>query len=190
MICAIPFSVLQDVEISPPFTREKQRAIVELPYTPATRVFLQTRKRYWLDEGFDGFADTDVLGEIWHPTFDQPGPRGILLAFLWDRLARDVAEMAEGERINYTLEHMEKIHPGMRQHFEGGVTKSWGDDPWARGCSVYLKPGQVTSLLPHIAGPEGRVHFAGTHTHPVLAGWMQGALVSGNRTAREINEAS
>jgi len=186
LICAIPFSVLKDVEISPPFTREKQRAIVELPYTPATRVFLQSRKRYWVEQGLSGFARTDVLGSISHPTFDQSGPRGILLAFLWDRLAREVAEMGEGERINYTLEHMEKIFPGMRQHFEGGVTKSWGDDPWARGCSVYLKPGQVTSLMPHIARPEGRVHFAGTHTHPVLAGWMQGALKSGVRAAQEV----
>ncbi|MCZ6718850.1 MAG: FAD-dependent oxidoreductase, partial [Gammaproteobacteria bacterium] len=60
---------------------------------------------------------------------------------------------------------------------------------WARGCSVYLKPGQVTSLLPYIARQEGRVHFAGTHTVPTLAGWMQGAFVSGRRAAREVNEA-
>jgi len=189
LICAIPFSVLKDVEISPPFTPEKRKAIVELPITPAARVFLQTRERYWVEQGLSGFADTDVLHDIWHPTFDQPGPRGILLSFLWDGLARDLTAMTEDERINYTLEHMEKIFPGIRQYFEGGVTKSWGDDPWARGCSVYLKPGQVTSLLPHIARPEGRVHFAGTHTHPARAGWMQGALESGIRTAREVNEA-
>ncbi len=189
LVCAIPFSVLKHVEISPPFTPEKRRAIAELTFTPAARVFLQTRKRYWVERGFNGFGQTDVLGEIWHPTFDQPGPRGILLSFLWDSLARDLTAMTEDERINYTLEHMEKIFPGIRQHFEGGVTKSWGDDPWARGCSVYLKPGQVTSLLPHSAGPEGRVHFAGTHTFPQKAGWMQGALVSGNRAAREVNEA-
>jgi monoamine oxidase len=189
LICAIPFSVLRDVEISPPFTPEKQRAVAELTFTPAARVFLQFRRRYWLEEGFSGFAETDVLHSIWNPTFDQPGPRGILLSFLWDSLARHVTAMTEDERINYTLEHMEKIFPGIRQHFEGGVTKSWGDDPWARGCSVYLKPGQVTSLLPYIARHEGRVHFAGTHTVPTLAGWMQGALKSGNRAALEVNEA-
>ncbi len=189
LICAIPFSVLKDVEVSPPFTPEKQRAIEELTFTPGARVFLQSRKRYWLEKGLNGSANTDVLHSIWHPTFDQPGPRGILLAFLWDSLARHLTAMTEGERISYALEHMEKIFPGMRQHFEGGVTKSWGDDPWARGVSVYLKPGQVTSLLPHVARPEGRVHFAGTHTNPMLAGYMQGALESGNRAAREVNEA-
>jgi monoamine oxidase len=188
LICAIPFSVLKDVEVSLPFTTEKQRAIQDLPYHPATRVFLQSRKRYWLEEGFDGFAGTDVLGEVWHPTWDQPGPRGILSSFLWVSRARHLTVMTEGERVNYTLEHMEKIFPGIREHFEGGVTKSWGDDPWARGCSFYLKPGQVTSLLPHIARPEGRVHFAGTHTSR-RGGLMQGALESGNRAAREVNEA-
>lgn len=189
LICAIPFSVLKDVEISPSFTPEKRRAIVELPITPAARVFLQTRERYWVEQGLSGFAETDVLHSVRHPTFDQPGSRGILLSFLWDGLARNLTAMTEDERINYTLEHMEKIFPGIRQYFESGVTKSWGDDPWARGCSVYLKPGQVTSLLPYIARHEGRVHFAGTHTVPILAGWMQGALKSGIRAAREVNEA-
>ncbi len=189
LICAIPYSVLRDVEISPPFTPEKQRVVAELTFTPAARVFLQFKRRFWLEEGFSGFAETDVLHSIWNPTFDQPGPRGILLSFLWDSLARDLTAMTEDERINYTLKHMEKIFPGIRQNFEGSVTKSWGDDPWARGCGVYLKPGQVTSLLPYIARHEGRVHFAGTHTYPQEAGWMQGAFVSGIRAAREINEA-
>ena len=51
------------------------------------------------------------------------------------------------------------------------------------------KPGQRTELWPHIARPEGRVHFAGDHTSPWIR-WMQGALHSGNRVAREINDAA
>jgi monoamine oxidase len=43
-------------------------------------------------------------------------------------------------------------------------------------------------LWPHVATPEGRVHFAGDHTSPWIR-WMQGALHSGNRVAREIDEA-
>jgi len=34
------------------------------------------------------------------------------------------------------------------------------------------------------------VHFAGEHTSPWLGGWMHSALESGERVAREINEAS
>jgi monoamine oxidase len=36
--------------------------------------------------------------------------------------------------------------------------------------------------------PEGRVHFAGEHVS-AYPGWMQGALVSALRAAREVHEA-
>jgi monoamine oxidase len=48
----------------------------------------------------------------------------------------------------------------------------------------------MTTLLPEVAQSEGRVHFAGEHTSSWV-GWMEGALESGERAAREIlGEAS
>jgi monoamine oxidase len=47
----------------------------------------------------------------------------------------------------------------------------------------------MRTLLPAIARAEGRVHFAGEHTS-AWAQWMQGALESGLRAAREIREAA
>jgi monoamine oxidase len=47
----------------------------------------------------------------------------------------------------------------------------------------------MVKQLPHIATPEGRVHFAGEHASS-WPGWMQGALESGNRAAREVNDAA
>jgi monoamine oxidase len=40
-----------------------------------------------------------------------------------------------------------------------------------------------------VARSEGRIHFAGEHTSVWIDGWMQGALESGNRVAREVNAA-
>jgi len=84
---------------------------------------------------------------------------------------------------------VEMIYPGVRDYFEGGLTKCWDEDEWARGASSYYKPGQFSTLLPHVARPEGRIHFAGEHTSVWIDGWMQGALESGNRVAREVNDA-
>jgi monoamine oxidase len=47
----------------------------------------------------------------------------------------------------------------------------------------------MSSLLPHVAPPEGRVQFAGEHTSVWIDGWMQGALESGHRVVREVNDA-
>jgi len=98
--------------------------------------------------------------------------------------------MSEDERIGFALEQVEKIYPGMREHFEGGVTQCWDEDEWARGASAFYKPGQFGTLLPHVARPEGRIHFAGEHTSVWVDGWMQGALESGDRVAREVNDAA
>ena len=190
LICAVPFSVQKDIEVSPAFSVEKQRAIEQLPYLSASKIFLQSKKRFWVNEGLSGFATTDLpISQVWDVTYKQPGTRGILQAFPISLHSRRVTGMAESERINFALEQVEMIYPGMREHFEGGVTKCWDEDEWARGASAFYKPGQFSSLLPHVARPEGRIHFAGEHTSVWSDGWMQGALESGNRVAREVNEA-
>ena len=60
---------------------------------------------------------------------------GIYEAFPISLHSRRVTVMSESERINFALEHVDTIYPGMRNHFEGGVTKCWDDDEWARGAS-------------------------------------------------------
>lgn len=192
LICAIPFSVLRHIAISPPFSPGKQRALHELPYVSAARVSMQCRERFWLEEGVVG-VETDLpIQRIADMTLFQPRSpgisRGILQSWTGGPDARRLMELSESERITFTLEQMEKIFPEIREYFEGGVSKLWDEDPWARGCASWYRPGQMTELWPHIPGPEGRVHFAGEHTSAWIR-WMQGALESGNRVAREINEA-
>jgi monoamine oxidase len=189
LICAMPFSVLKHIETSPRFSPEKERAIEQLPYTSVARVYLQTRKRFWLNEGLTGQAATDLpIMSIYDRTVNQPGTRGILESYMAGPQARRATAMKGSERVSFTLEQMEKVHPAIRENFEGGTSKCWDEDEWAHGDYAWFKPGQMSSLLPHIARSEGRVHFAGEHAS-AWPGWMQGALESGNRAAREINEA-
>ena len=190
VICAVPFSVQKNIEVSPAFSVGKQHAIEQLPYLSASKICLQSKNRFWLSKGQSGFATTDLpVREVYDMTYKQPGTRGILQAFPISLHSRRVTGMAEQERIKFALEQVELIYPGIREHFEGGVTKCWDEDEWARGASAYYKPGQFSSLLPHVARAEGRIHFAGEHTSVWIDGWMQGALESGNRVAREVNGA-
>lgn len=189
LVCALPFSVLRRIEVSPAFSAEKRRAIEELPYTSVVRTYLQTRRKFWLEEGLSGSATTDLSNLL---VFDgapnQTGARGILEAYLAGPEARRLTLMREGERVGSVLGRVEKALPRVRQNFELGATKCWDEDEWARGAYAWYRPGQMTSLMPHVARAEGRVHFAGEHAS-ALFGWMQGALESGNRAAREVNDA-
>jgi monoamine oxidase len=188
LICTIPFTVLRHIEIAPSFSPEKNRAIQEMSYISLSRISLQVRKRYWLDQGLNGFGLADYPTELWHSTFDLPEPRGILESYMKGQLSQRVTAMSEPERIKYTIGQLEPMLPGLQEYIEGGLSICWDEDHWAKGGHALLSPGQVTDLLPQAACPEGRVHFAGEHTSP-WHGWVQGALESGNRAASEINNA-
>lgn len=189
LVCTIPFSILREIEVRPEFSPEKRRAIRELPYTSATRVYVQSRREYWARAGLGVSAYTDLpVMAIVNSTLNQTGARGILESYTAGENARRMAGLSEGERLEFTSRQMEQVYPGIRKNFEGGASVAWDEDRWARGAYAWFKPGQMTELLPHVARAEGRIHFAGEHTSS-WPGWMQGAFQSGHRAAREINEA-
>jgi monoamine oxidase len=92
------------------------------------------------------------------------------------------------DTIEQALEDVAQIHPSITAEFEVGAVQNWYDDPWARGAFALFEPEQQTRLQESIIAPEGRIHFAGEHTSLYHA-WIQGALESGIRAAREIHEA-
>jgi monoamine oxidase len=187
LVCTIPFSILKEIEISPALSPAKQRAISELPYTSAARVYLQSRREFWTSEGLGISAYTDLpVMAIVNSTLTQPGTRGILDSYMTGEEARRVTAMNESERLSFTLHQVEKVYPQIRKNFEGGTSVCWDEDKYARGAYAWFKPGQMSDLLPHIARAEGRIHFAGEHASS-WPGWMQGAFQSGHRAAREIN---
>lgn len=189
LVCAVPFSILRRMDGTRRFSPAKRGAIEQLPYTSVARTYLQMRKKFWLDEGLSGSAATD---EPYTTLFDgapnQPGSRGILEAYLAGAPARRVAALREGERVASALGLAERLQLRARAHFEVGASKCWDEDEWARGGYAWYRPGQMSTLLPYVARAEGRIHFAGEHASS-LFGWMQGALESGNRAAREVNDA-
>ncbi len=188
VVCAVPFSVLRRVEVSPAFSPQKQAAVAELPYTSIARVYAQVDAKFW-EPGLPDSATTDLpIKHIFEPTLTQAGPRAILACDSAGIQARRITAMSAGDRVSFALAEMERVYPELRRHFERGASKCWDEDPWTRGAYVWFRPGQLRSMGPWIAKPEGRVHFAGEHTSPWI-GWMQGALQSGLRAAQEITEA-
>ena len=183
VLVTIPFSVLRKVEL-PALSPRKRDTIKRTHYDAVSRVYLQTRNRFWEERGLNGFAFTQGAIEIWQPTWDQPGPRGILMSYARPGEAERIANMKENGRIEATLKQLDGIFTGLRGNFERGVTKCWTEDEWARGAWAFVGFSDFATAIV----PEGRVHFAGEHLSPWFS-WMQGALQSGLRAVKEIDEA-
>jgi monoamine oxidase len=53
----------------------------------------------------------------------------------------------------------------------------------------YTPPGVLTAFGPALREPIGSIHWAGTETATVWNGYMDGAVQSGERAAREVLSA-
>jgi monoamine oxidase len=189
VVCTLPCPVLREMDLQG-LSSEKRKALAALPYTSVARVFLQFGRRHWTEENLHVLTTTDgPVKWIFEHTATQPGRRGIVEAQLLGADARRLARLAEPERIAFALGEVEKVFPGAGAHFERGASKCWDEDPFARGAFPYFPPGRMRALRAELARAEGRVHFAGEHTS-AFPGWMEGALASGMRAAREIAEAT
>ena len=183
VLCAVPFSVLRNIELPADFSERKRRIIENLEYASVSRVYLQAKKRSWEEKGLNGFALTSEAVEIWQPTWNQPGPRGILMTYNRPGQAERIEEMKESGRISSTLAQLGQWFPGLPENFERGATKCWIEDEWARGAWSFVGPRDYEVA----SSPAGRIHFAGEHLSQWFS-WMQGALDSGLRVVKEINE--
>ena len=183
VLCTIPFSVLRNVEL-PALPERKIEIIKQTRYDAVARVYLQTRNRFWEDKGLNGFAFTSGAIEIWQPTWSQPGARGILMTYARPGEAERITNLKENERISTTLKQLDSMFDGLRENFERGATKCWMEDEWSRGAWAFVGLGDFFTA----SSREGRIHFAGEHLSPWFS-WMQGALWSGLRAVKEIEEA-
>jgi len=184
-ICTIPFTVLRHIEVTPDWPPEKRKVIDALDYGPVVRATFQVSRRYWEDQGLNGFGSSDKDMEVWHPTYGKPGRRGLLQAYCYEDYAGELDSLSEKDRTERLIADMNEVHPGLRQHLETVIVKSWQSDPWQRGAFQEYRAGQQ-QWYPEIGKREGRVWFAGEHTSP-WPGWMQGAIASGIKAAREIS---
>ena len=184
LLCAVPFSVLRNIELPANFPDKKRKAINEVKYDNVSRVYLQARKRSWEEKGLSGFAFTKEAVEVWQPTWSQTGPRGILMTYARPGEAERIAALKPDERISSTLTQLDQWFTGLRDNFEKGTTKVWMEDEWSRGAWAFAGVGNL--LL--FGNPEGRIHFAGEHLS-FNPSWIQGALASSAAAVKAIHEA-
>lgn len=192
VIITIPFPVLRTVEVIEPFSLAKQRAIRQLNYHASTKILFQVRNRFWEEEDgiYGGGTVTELpIRRMNYPTPDPTTTRGVLLAsYTWGQDALQWGAMDEETRLEEALDDVARIHPRIREEYEIGASYAWYADRWARGAFALFAPEQQTDLQADIVRSEGRIHFAGEHCSLYHA-WIQGALESGIRAARTINEA-
>jgi len=200
VLCTLPFPVLNRLEVVPPFSPGKQRAIRELHYDSSTKVLAVLGERFWeREEGiFGGGTYTDLpTGMTYYPSDNaetrdpraSAGPGVLLASYTWGQAARRLGMLPHQDRAALVIRHLSQVHPQLAKEDMVRKTASWSWDrhPWSGGAFAWFMPGQHTALHRHVVSPEGRIYLAGEHTS-LTHTWMQGALESARRAVREMLE--
>jgi monoamine oxidase len=186
VVLTMPFPVLRRIEVAPAWSEAKGRAIAALGMTSVTRVWLESDRRFWRERGEAGRVETDTdLHTVQDETEGFPGEGGVLGLYLSGATARAWGALDREAALRRGVDEVERIHPGLRDHFVGGERIVWDQEPFARGAYAWFAPGQLTQHAAAAAAPEGVIHFAGCGTS-YRPGFMHGAVASAKRVLAEI----
>jgi monoamine oxidase len=147
---------------------------------------------FWRKTGLNGRAESDT-GPC-KVTCDNSAPgsdAGVLTGFVLGSDARRWGERSAGERKQAVLQCFDRFFGREALHPRGYAECDWGAEPYARGGYAGVPtPGFFLDHGPALQEPVGRVYWAGTETATRWNGYMDGAVESGRRAAREILSAS
>jgi monoamine oxidase len=145
-------------------------------------------KPFWRDKGLSGQCISNI-GPV-KVTFDaspKGGTPGVVLGFIGGTEARKWTPRSPDERKKAVLDQLQQFFDDTQaQNVTAVYEKDWPADRWAIGCPVgVMAPGTLLDFGPALKDPVGKIHWAGTETSDYWAGYMDGAVRSGERAASE-----
>jgi monoamine oxidase len=197
VVLALPFSTLRDVELSrSSLSPAKLKVIRTLGMGSNAKLHVELRRKTWPALGFSGatYSEWDGYCCAWDDSVPL-GPDGhpaLLLGFPGGRVGRGgltgaAHDAAPGRDVAWFLDQIERVYPGTTAAYTGRAYEDhWALDPWVMGAYSYLRVGQASTYGALAAASEGRVHFAGEHTSLAHQGFLEGAVATGERAARQI----
>ena len=188
VVVAIPPTLAGRIVYEPglPFVRDQLTQ--RLPMGTVIKTLVVYDAPFWRRDGLSGYANTDF--DCVRLTYDNSPPDGspgVMLAFIEGQNARIWGQRSPEERRKRVLENLVSLYGPQAAKPKDYVEMSWAAEDFTRGCyGGYGPPGLLTGYGPAIREPVGRIHWAGTETATYWNGYMDGALRSGERAAREI----
>jgi monoamine oxidase len=188
VIVTLPPNLASRLVYEPALPEARQELMSRSAMGSVIKMMVVYETPFWREEGLSGQVLSDT-GPI-HTLYDnspQDGSCGVLLGFAEGANARHLRCLGHDVRERLMVECLLE-HFGVKAlNYVEYLEKNWLSDPWAQGgyCG-HLSPGLWTKYGATLREPCGRIHWAGTETSSLWNGYMEGAVRSGERAAKEI----
>jgi len=188
VVVALPPPLASRIRYSPGLPSDRDQLVQRMPMGRVIKVNVVYDEPFWRADGWSGQANSDTrpLGTVFDNTPYSGGP-GILVGFLEGRHADAASRLHPADRRAHIVDDLAGYFGPQARSPVNVVELDWAAEEFSRGCyGAFATPGTLTRFGPHLRRPIGPLRWAGTETATRWAGYMDGAVESGQRAAQEI----
>ena len=189
-VVTAPPALAARIEYEPGLPGRRDQLTQRMPMGSVLKVHALYDKPFWRGDGRTGQATSDT-GPV-KVTYDNSPPAGatgVLLGFIEGEEARTWGRRSLAKRRAAVLAQFARWFGPEASRPKAYVEQNWMEEAWSRGCyGAWAPPGVLLDYGPALRDPVGRIHWAGTETATEWCGYMDGAVSSGERVARELGK--
>lgn len=191
VIVAIAPTLAGRIMYDPPLPGKRDQLTQRMPQASSMKVFTIYDEPFWRAEGLNAQLISDRgPARMSNDSCTPDGKTGIILSFLEGEQARTFGRLPTEERKALILDELGRHFGDAARNPVGYVDGEWAERPWTRGCyNANMGPNTWTHFGDALAEPIGPIKWASTETASYWSGYMEGALESGERAAREVLDA-
>lgn len=192
VIVSVPAPVYRTIDFQPALPPAKKLLSESFNYGYYTKVMMEFSKPFWVDRGFCGLSQSFVgPASVVRDTSSPADKKWVLTCFLAGESGKAWSMLSAEQRDATLLKQLGELFVDPRtaeQTFKTSVSHEWIAEPYSGwGCPcTSLPPGVLESAGGALCEPVGQVHFVGTETASKWKGYMEGAILSGERGAEEV----
>lgn len=191
VICSVPPAIMGRISFAPQLPPLKNQLIQRMPMGSCIKTMMYYKKPFWRDLDFNGIVIGmgPIVGSFEETKNDGTHPG--IIGFINGECARKYCTLTKEDRKQMIAEYYAKAFNSKEAlnpiHY---IEHNWMKEEWSGGCYMAAPgPGVLTEYGKVLRTPFGRVFFAGTETSIWWPGYMEGAVQSGERAAREVLHA-
>jgi monoamine oxidase len=185
LVVAAPAPIVRDLEFTPSLPSSLRQALRALTPGPATKAHLLFNRAWWRKEGHPQAWGSNLdTGAIWEAAGARPGVLTMLAGGRASKAFRDLLEDGGPQRLVRRLSWL-----GEPEEVRDFRSTTWEMDRFAREGYAVFGPDFRPEWRSELSRSIGRIAFAGDHTSRDWQGYMNGAVESGARAARDIETA-
>ncbi len=187
VIVAVPPALAGRIRYTPKVSSLRDQLTQRVPQGTLIKFDAVYDRAFWRDQGLTGQA-VSIPGPV-GVTFDASPPDGkpgVLLGFIGGHEARLWGRRSAADRRAAALDSFARMYGEQARHPMETTEVLWANEVWSGGCPVALfGPRTLYDFGEALREPHGRIHWAGTETSTYWNGYMDGAVRSGERAAKE-----